>query len=73
MSDLTGLLVHALIADKDLDQLVPLSRTTRWRMRKEGQFPQPVRVRGRSLYRVADVQKWLTDPRGWKEVHPPSG
>lgn len=68
MTDLSGLLSHALIADKDLDQLVPLSRTTRWRMRKEGQFPQPVRVRGRSLYRAAEIEQWLRNPRGWKGV-----
>lgn len=68
MTDLTGLLPHALIADKDLDQLVPLSRTTRWRMRKDGQFPHPVRVRGRALYRTAEIEQWLRNPRGWKGV-----
>lgn len=47
-----------LMLDCEVDQVVPLSRATRWRLRKLNppQFPEPVRLgRKRVAYRVADI------------------
>lgn len=47
-----------LMLDCEVDQVVPISRATRWRLRKLSppQFPEPVRLgRKRVAYRVADI------------------
>jgi predicted DNA-binding transcriptional regulator AlpA len=44
------------LLDCEVDRIVPLSRTTRWRLRKLNQFPEPVRFgRKRMAYRAADI------------------
>jgi predicted DNA-binding transcriptional regulator AlpA len=52
-------------SETDLDELGVLSRATRWRMRRRGEFPEPVTAGGRKLYRAADVHAWLRDPEVW--------
>ena len=56
-------------SENDLDQRGVLSRKTRWRLRRIGAFPEPVRAGGRTLYRATDVHEWLADPEGWAERH----
>ena len=55
----------ALLSDRDLDLLVALSRSKRWSLRKEGRFPNPIRVDRRRLWRAGEVEEWLDDPEGW--------
>ena len=55
----------ALLSDRDLDLLVALSRSKRWSLRKEGRFPNPIRVDRRRLYRAGEIEEWLDDPEGW--------
>jgi predicted DNA-binding transcriptional regulator AlpA len=46
------------LLDCEVDRVVPLSRTTRWRLRKLNppQFPEPVKFgRKRVAYRAADI------------------
>jgi len=46
------------LLDCEVDRLIPLSRTTRWRLRKLNppQFPEPIRFgRKRVAYRAADI------------------
>ena len=54
-------------SERDLDALGVLSRKTRWRMRREGTFPEPVVAGGRRLYLVSDIHSWLQDPGAWAE------
>lgn len=52
-------------SEADLDRAGILSRKTRWRMRREGTFPEPVRAGRRRLYRAPDIHAWLRDPEAW--------
>ena len=61
----TGRLCYS---EKDLDRLGVLSRKTRYRLRREGRFPEPVQAApGRKLYRAVDIHAWLRDPESWAE------
>ncbi len=51
---------HALIAWRDLRHLVPLSRTTIWRLVRAGKFPEPVAISAtRQAWRMEDIQAWI--------------
>lgn len=51
-----------LISADEVDLQHPVSRTTRWRMIKAGQFPSPVRIsRGRVAWRESEVVRWLAE------------
>ena len=55
-----------LFSESDLDALGVLSRKTRWRLRREERFPEPISASpGRKLYRRRDVERWLANPEGW--------
>ena len=51
--------------ERDLDAHNILSRKTRWRLRKEGRFPEPRQVGARKLYVGEEIRDWLNDPEGW--------
>lgn len=49
-------------SEKDLDQKGIATRVTRWRMRKNGDFPEPVKISpGRVGYPAAQVEKWVAE------------
>ena len=52
-------------SEADLDRFGVLSRKTRWRMRRDGAFPEPVKAGSRKLYRARDILSWLEDPTAW--------
>lgn len=54
-------------SDTDLDELGVLSRSSRYRLRRQGKFPEPVTAGGRNLYRATDIHAWLEDPDSWTE------
>jgi len=54
-------------SERDLDTAGILSRKTRWRMRREGTFPEPVAAGGRKLYRAEQITEWLLDPAAWAD------
>lgn len=56
-------------SERDLDALGVLSRKTRWRMRRDQTFPEPVVAGGRKLYKATDILAWLDDPVAWAEAH----
>jgi len=44
--------------------LHPVSRATRWRMVRDGDFPPPVRISpGRIAWRESDVRQWIAARR----------
>jgi prophage regulatory protein len=51
-----------LVVDKDLDALMPLHRSTRWRMARDGKFPRPIQITpARKAWRLSDIRQWLAD------------
>ncbi len=64
--------VHPLrlaFTERDLDAAGILSRKTRYRMRRQRTFPEPVVAGGRRLYRASDIHAWLQDPERWVREH----
>ena len=51
--------------ERELDANNILSRKTRWRLRREGRFPEPREIGGRKLYVGDEIRTWLNDPEGW--------
>jgi predicted DNA-binding transcriptional regulator AlpA len=51
-----------LLSKQDVQELAGISRATLDRLRSAGRFPRPVGgVDSRPRWRLADVQKWLSD------------
>ena len=49
---------------KLLQEYVPFSAATLWRLVKTGKFPRPVRLASQVVaWRVADVQAWAKEPQ----------
>jgi predicted DNA-binding transcriptional regulator AlpA len=50
-----------ILTRKDLQEYVPVNRTTLWRMVRKGRFPAPLRVAGTRLqgWRLSTVQAWI--------------
>jgi len=50
----------AIIHPRNLPAITGLSRTTLWRIEKEGDFPKKIRLSaGRVGYRISEVMAWL--------------
>lgn len=52
-------------SERDLDANGILCRKTRWRLRREGKFPEPREIGSRKLYVGAEIRAWIEDPEGW--------
>ena len=51
----------AILDESGVQKLTSLSRTTRWRMERRGDFPKHVRLSpGRVGWRQADVEAWIS-------------
>ncbi|WP_445083495.1 helix-turn-helix transcriptional regulator [Bradyrhizobium sp. TM233] len=51
----------------EVDELVPLCDSTRWRLERKGRFPRRIRISSRkSVYRKSDIDAWQADPEGWR-------
>jgi prophage regulatory protein len=49
-----------LILHGDLKRLVPLSRTTVWRMERRGEFPRRIAISDRRVaWRRSEIEAWL--------------
>jgi prophage regulatory protein len=50
----------ALLDWPQLEQLVPLSRSTVWALRRAGKFPQPVQIsNSRVAWRRSEILAWM--------------
>lgn len=57
---------------RDLRAIIPLSRTTIWRMERDGRFPKRVRLGARCGWKEDEVLAWLASrPRGMTEASAP--
>ncbi len=53
-----------------IQKLLCISHTTLWRLIRNRQFPQPMRVGpGSVAWREDDYEAWAADPEGWVESH----
>lgn len=49
-------------SERDLDALGLPCRTTRWRMRREGKFPEPIQIsQGRKAYPAKAIADWIEE------------
>lgn len=50
------------LSEEELDKRGILTRTTRWRMRRAGLFPHPVKIGARRIaYRFEDIEVWAAE------------
>jgi prophage regulatory protein len=50
----------AILDESKVEKLTSLSRTTRWRMERRGEFPKRVRLSpGRVGWRQAEIEAWI--------------
>jgi predicted DNA-binding transcriptional regulator AlpA len=50
---------QGLITRRQLQQLLPVSATTIWRLEKNGQFPRHVTIGGLNFWRATEVDEYL--------------
>ena len=49
-----------VLRHKDVTEAIGLSKSTIWRMRKAGEFPQPIVLSKRAVgWRREDIEEWL--------------
>lgn len=59
---LRAYVINEIIRPRDLPQLTGLSRTTIWRLEKEGKFVQKIRLTRHSIgYKRSDIERWIED------------
>jgi prophage regulatory protein len=60
----------AILDESKVEKLTSLSRTTRWRMERRGEFPKRVRLSpGRVGWRQAEIEAWIRSHQA--EQRPP--
>ena len=57
-----------LLTTEALCELLPLERTTIWRLWKQGKFPKPFRIGRRTFWLRADIERWI-DSRTFSSTH----
>ena len=58
--------LNAFMSEKAVLKATSLSRSSLYRKRLAGEFPQPEPISdGRVGYRIREVQEWLHSPEGW--------
>jgi len=49
-----------ILAEPEVQRLTNLSRTTRWRLEREGKFPRRLRLSGNRVgWRADEIQAWI--------------
>ncbi len=57
--------IERLLSEKECRIIDGLSHSTRWRERKSGNYPDPVRIsKGRVGYRESDIRAWVAARTG---------
>lgn len=52
--------MESLLTLKDLEEILQVSRSTLWRLRKKGAMPEPISGIGRfARWRKVDIDQWL--------------
>lgn len=62
------------IDEKKCKQMTSLSRVTRWRLERAGEFPKRVQISpGRIAWRISEIIDWIENPQPAVEVVRDSG
>lgn len=51
--------IRKLNAKPSRNGLLPVSEKTIWTWVREGKFPRPIRLNGRTVWRLSDVNTWI--------------
>ena len=52
--------IERLLSEKEVQAIDGLSSPTRWRERKDGNYPEPIPIsKGRKAYRENDIRAWV--------------
>ena len=55
-----------LLRTREVLELVPVGRSTLWRLVQRSEFPRPIRIGPRAVgWRVSDIEEWL---ESWPEA-----
>ena len=66
--------MESFLTEKQLDAITGMSRTTRWRLRKDGRFPRPYSIsKNRIAYLKSDIQRWIESVVGTITDNKPAG
>jgi prophage regulatory protein len=62
-----GIVMPGILGESEVEQLTNLSRTTLWRLERQGRFPQRLRLSGNRVgWRSDEVLAWIEAlPRGF--------
>ena len=61
-SVLNTFVINDIIRPRELPRVTGLSRTTIWRLEKEGKFVQKIRLTEHSIgYRRIDIENWIEE------------
>ncbi len=59
----------SLLSFDDLQRIVPLSRTTIWRLERQGDFPRRIRIGpNRVAWVETEVEAWINDRLAEREA-----
>lgn len=51
-----------IIKTQELVQLLSISTTTLWRLRKENRFPEPIKLTERLIgWKIETIENWIND------------
>ena len=52
--------IERLLPEKEVQVIDGMSHSTRWRERRDGNYPEPVKIsRGRVAYRESEIRAWV--------------
>lgn len=53
--------VENLLTIRQVEERIGFKRTKIWAMRRDGRFPNPIEVEGKSLYPSHLIDEWIAD------------
>lgn len=55
-------IISALVREQELLQILSCSRSTLWRLRRNGSFPKPIKIGNRSIAWIReDIDAWIKE------------
>ena len=52
--------IERLLPEKEVQAIDGLSHATRWRERRDGNYPEPIQIsKGRKAYRESEIRAWV--------------
>jgi len=62
--------MNDLLKINDVTDSTTISRSTIYRLMKEGKFPPPIKIaKNSNRWRASDIENWKANPEEWGKVH----